>query len=118
VAFDTPLNHGQLEVLRWIGEGCPDGRWTDFTFKTTAPALASRRLVSVSKRGGLWGAAMLPAGEHYLSKGQYPEGHWVKRSGTLQADLQAPAKSAVIGKRQVDPQLGSSALARAKKQAP
>jgi hypothetical protein len=39
VAFDTPLNHRQLEVLRWISDGCPDGRCTDFTFKTMPLAL-------------------------------------------------------------------------------
>lgn len=76
--LNTALNHRQLEVLRWISDGCPDGRWTDFTFKTTAAALASRRLVSVSKRGGVWSAALLPAGDHYLTRGRYPESHWAK----------------------------------------
>jgi hypothetical protein len=60
---------------------------------------------------------MLPAGEHYLSKGQYPEGHWVKRSARLQTDLHTPAKPAASAKQPVDPQLGNPA-ARAKKQAP
>ena len=45
VALKDPLNHRQVEVLRWISEGCPDDRWTDFTYKTTASALQSRRLV-------------------------------------------------------------------------
>jgi hypothetical protein len=68
-------------VLRWIREGCPDGRWTDFTYKTTASALQSRRLVEVSKRGGTWSASMSPAGDHYLVNGCYPPGHWTKRGG-------------------------------------
>jgi hypothetical protein len=76
VALTAPLNERQVHVLRWIGDGCPDGRWTDSTFKTTATALASRRLVAVSKRGGAWSAAILPAGEHYLTNSAYPQGHW------------------------------------------
>jgi hypothetical protein len=32
----------QVEVLPWIGEGCPDGVWRHSTYKTTAYALASR----------------------------------------------------------------------------
>lgn len=79
MALHTPLNPRQLDVLYWIHDGCPAGRWPDFTFKATAAALASRRLVKVSKRGGVWSAAILPAGEHYLAKGQYPVGHWSGR---------------------------------------
>lgn len=70
------LNHRQVEVLRWINDGRPTGRWTNFSFKTVAIALQSRRLVSISKRGGAWTATVLPAGVHYLSHGQYPAGHW------------------------------------------
>ena len=81
MALENPLNQRQLDVLNWIKDGCPeDGRWTDYTFKTTAQALASRRLVTVSKRGGGWKAVILPAGEHYLSTGRYPDGHWSRRS--------------------------------------
>lgn len=116
MAFDTPLNHRQLEVLRWISDGCPDGRWTDFTFKTTAGALVSRRLVTVSKRGGAWSAAILPAGEHYLTNGQYPQGHWVKRRRRPQMDLRPPIKSATIAKSPVDPPRESTASPQSPKQ--
>lgn len=81
MALKDPLNHRQVEVLRWIKEGCPDGRWSDFTYKTTASALQSRRLVEISKRSGTWKASMLPAGDHYLANGRYPTGHWTKRHG-------------------------------------
>jgi hypothetical protein len=70
-------------VLRWISEGCPDGRWTDFTYKTTALALQSRRLVEVSKRGGAWNASTTPADDHYLVTGRYPLEHWTSRSGAI-----------------------------------
>lgn len=74
--LNAPLNSRQIAVLRWIGEGCPDGRWTDSTYKTVAIALQSRRLVSVSKRGGRWTATIEQAGGDYLAHGDYPPGHW------------------------------------------
>lgn len=81
MALDAPLNHRQVDVLRWINDGCPAGRWTDISFKAVAVALQSRRLVSISKRGGVWTATILPAGVHYLTHGQYPPGHWrIKRT--------------------------------------
>lgn len=118
MALDTPLNHRQIEVLRWISDGCPDGRWTDFTFKTTAAALASRRLVTVSKRGGAWSAAILPAGEHYLTKGQYPVNHWGKRPRRPQIDVNAPAKPPAVAERPIDPGQRSPASAQSAKQSP
>ena len=92
VALDTPLNRRQIDVLTWIRDGCPDRRWPDHTFKTTAQALDSRRLVTISKRGGTWKAAILPAGQHYLSTGKYPPGHWARRRSSA-ADLKPPVKT-------------------------
>lgn len=99
MALDAPLTHRQVEVLRWISDGCPDGRWTDFTFKTTANALASRRLVAVSKRGGVWSAAILPAGEHYLADGNYPPDHWAKRRRGRNSNLDTLARPAGVAQR-------------------
>jgi hypothetical protein len=118
VALDTPLNERQIEVLHWINDGCPKGRWTDFTFKTTAGALASRRLVVVSKRGGVWGAAILAAGEHYLSEGEYPANHWAKRRRSQCVDLDAPVRAPVVARRPVTPLSHETAASRPKKQAP
>lgn len=81
MTLDIPLNHRQLEVLNWINDGCPPGRWTDVRFKTVAIALQSRRLASISKRGGEWNAVVLPAGVHYLTHYEYPPGHWKIRKG-------------------------------------
>jgi len=75
----SPLNERQIAVLRWIHEGCPEGRWNDFTYKTVAIALQSRRLVSVSKRGGRWKATIEQAGLHYLEHGDFPRGHFPKQ---------------------------------------
>src|SRR5689334_16321738 len=79
VTLDSPLNARQLEVLRWIHEGCPDGRWQGFTYKTVAIALQSRRLVAVSKRGGRWNATLEQAGLYYLEHGAFPPGHFPKQ---------------------------------------
>ncbi len=72
VARNTALNARQLEVLRWISDGCPQGVMQDFTYKLTAVALRSRRLVTLTKRGG-WAATVTDAGLHYLEHGCYPE---------------------------------------------
>jgi hypothetical protein len=101
VALNAPLNQRQIDVLRWINDGCTDGRWTDFTFKTTATALASRRLVTVSKRGGVWSAAMLPAGEHYLVNGEYPADHWTKPRRGRAVDVDLPVRPPVVAERPV-----------------
>lgn len=44
-----------------------------YTYKTTALALQNRRLVTVSKKGGVWRAEVTPTGQHYLQHGQYPD---------------------------------------------
>jgi hypothetical protein len=75
VALDTPLNTRQLDVLRWIGDGCPDGHWTDFTYKTTAKSLRNRRLVTITNKG-CWNATIDPAGVYYLNHGDYPADHF------------------------------------------
>lgn len=97
--LDTPLNERQLEVLRWINDGCPDGRWTDYSFKKSAGALAWRRLATVSKRGGVWGAAILPAGVHYLDHGGYPPGHWDKRRRSQPVNLDVAACTPMFAPR-------------------
>ncbi len=68
----SPLNPRQVEVLRWIADGCPDGLMADFTYKTTSYALRNRHLVTVSKKGG-WQAAITESGRFYLEHGHYPD---------------------------------------------
>jgi hypothetical protein len=118
VAFDTPLNDRQVEVLRWISHGCPDGRWTDFSFKTTAAALVSRRLVTVSKRGGVWSAAILAAGQHYLTSGQYPPGHWATKRRERPVDREAPGSASAVARRPVAPRRNDATVSKSTTQAP
>lgn len=68
------LNPRQLDVLTWIAEGHPEGVMKDFTYKTVALALQSRRLVTVSKRRGVWNALLTSDGSYYLEHSDYPEG--------------------------------------------
>lgn len=41
--MDSRVNGRQLEVLRWIADGCLEGKWPedDFSYKTSAAALKS-----------------------------------------------------------------------------
>ncbi|WP_319446904.1 MULTISPECIES: hypothetical protein [unclassified Mycobacterium] len=116
MAFDTPLNDRQVDVLRWIHDGCPDGRWPDFTFKTTAAALASRRLVTISRRGGVWSAAILAAGQHYLTSGQYPPGHWATKSRQRPQNSTAPGSPSSVARRPVAPPHNGTAPPKPKAQ--
>lgn len=72
--MDGRVNDRQLEVLRWIADGCPEGRWTedDFSYKTSAAALKSRGLVTIKGRGRTWSVAITEAGTHYVEHGTYP----------------------------------------------
>ncbi len=72
VRRDELLTARQVIVLQWIGDGCPDGVWTDFTYKTTTYALAARNLVKVDRRHGSWSAALTETGQFYLDHGHYP----------------------------------------------
>jgi hypothetical protein len=102
--LDTPLNHRQIEVLNWIKDGCPVGRWTDVRFKTVAIALQSRRLVSISRRGGAWTATVLPAGVHYLTHDEYPAGHWrIRQRRTSPADHDVAAQPPPLPPREPKP---------------
>lgn len=69
---NVPLSVRQLEVLRWVSDGCPDGVWGDSTYKTTAHALASRGLLKVNRRRNQWAAVVTDAGAFYLANGCYP----------------------------------------------
>lgn len=107
VALDASLNQGQIDVLQWISEGCPADRWTNFTYKTTAAALEWRGLITVSKRGGIWTAAILPAGTHYLATGKYPAGHRLHRVSPPRRTVTTP----VVPPRRA-PQPSSSAAVK------
>jgi len=67
-----PLNPRQVEVLRWVAGGCPEGVMVGETHKVSAAALKSRHLVKVSKRDG-WQATITEEGRRYLEHGGCPD---------------------------------------------
>lgn len=69
---NAALNPRQVEVLQWIADGCPDAVMVGYTHKTTAIALQSRKLVTVTRKRGVWRAVATPSGQHYLHPGDYP----------------------------------------------
>lgn len=84
-----PLNERQLDVLRWIADDCPEGKWAeeDYSYKTSAKALESRGLVKISGHGKTWTASITAAGTYYLEHGTYPPDRATKstsRSRTAQ----------------------------------
>lgn len=93
VDLRSPLNARQLAVLRWIGDGCPDGVMEGHTHKTTALALQNRRLATVTKKGGVWRAELTDAGHHYIHRGSYPAGHGPNPGPVQFAKPAAPSRS-------------------------
>jgi hypothetical protein len=65
------LNQRQLDVLAWIGDGCPDRDWPDQSHKLTARSLAARDLADV-RRKKIWTATITAASRYYLEHGKPP----------------------------------------------
>lgn len=91
LTIKEPLHEGQIAVLRWVADGCPEDKWGGHDHKLTANALAGRRLVKVSKRSGGWHADLLPAGTYDLAHGEYPPGHWnIRKNATASTPSVVP----------------------------
>jgi hypothetical protein len=58
----------QVELLRWVVDGCPDGVMADDFYRISAAALRNRGLITTSGRGPTWTANITPAGTDYLKK--------------------------------------------------
>jgi hypothetical protein len=59
----------QAEILTWIGEGCPERDWPDYTHRTTAKVLQNQGLVKVKGHGSGWTATVTEAGRAALAGG-------------------------------------------------
>lgn len=95
--MDSRVNPRQVEVLQWIADGRPEGKWPpgDYSHILSASALANRGLVSTKGRGPRWTASITEEGRHYLEHGAYPSGHRFgpkpKRAETaVEEDEQSP----------------------------
>ncbi|MCW2938705.1 MAG: hypothetical protein JWN00_1690 [Actinomycetia bacterium] len=65
------LTDRQVEILRWIADGCLERSWPDETHKNTARALQGRGLAEVSRKRKVWTATITEAGRYYLKHGTY-----------------------------------------------
>lgn len=63
------LNDRQVDVLRWVADGCPDGVMEGYSYKLTARALHDRRFVVVTRRRGGWQASITDEGRAFLIHG-------------------------------------------------
>lgn len=98
---ERTLNARQLQVMEWILAGCPDGVMTGTTHKVTAVALQSRRLVKVSRRGGVWRAEPTEAGRFFVEHGAYPAGHWAGGTRPAPRPAASAAMPKTVGERKV-----------------
>lgn len=91
---DPRVNARQLEVLEWIADGCPPGRWAqyDISYKTSSAALASRDLVVLKGRSRNWSALVTDAGRHYLQHGRYPDCHRFATKPSATPAPESPAR--------------------------
>lgn len=89
------VNARQLEALRWIADGCPEGRWPPDSngHKPTAAALNTRGLVTVRGHGPTWEAAVTEDGRYYLEHGSYPRAS-TSTSGASRAGSRARKRAA------------------------
>jgi hypothetical protein len=67
------LSDRQVAVLAWVQAGCLEGVWPDHTHKSTAVALQSRRLLTVSRRDGRWSAQLTEEGRKALQAGTFTQ---------------------------------------------
>src|SRR4051812_46738926 len=72
LAHRKTLNEKQLDVLRWIADGCPDGVFTDHSHRISAASLRARGLVTTAGRGPRWRAQITSAGREYLERAARP----------------------------------------------
>jgi hypothetical protein len=68
VAQRRTLNEGQVALLRWIAEGCPDGVMEGHFHRISASALSSKGLVKISGRGPTWSAKPTKTRRDYLEQ--------------------------------------------------
>ena len=66
------LTEKQIELLRWIADGCPDGVMDGDSYRISAAALRNRNLVLISGRGPTWTARITAAGTEYLRQVDSP----------------------------------------------
>jgi len=67
VAQRKTLTEKQVEILRWIANGCPHSVMQDDFHRISAAALRNRGFVQTSGHGASWTAKITAAGNEYLA---------------------------------------------------
>lgn len=67
------LSAKQVDLLRWVRDGCPDGVYGDEHHRISAAALRRRGFLSISGRGSNWRAELTGAGLDYLARAEGPD---------------------------------------------
>lgn len=67
------LTEQQVDLLRWVADGCPDGEMEGDSYRVSVAALRRRGLVTTSGGGPTWSAAITAGGREYLEKVNGPE---------------------------------------------
>lgn len=68
VAQRKTLTLAQIEILRWVQEGCPGDEREDNGRRVSVAALRNRRLVTTKGSGPSWSAAITAEGTAYLGQ--------------------------------------------------
>lgn len=67
------LTLAQIDVLRWVADGCPEEGEPDYHRRISVGALKRRGLVTTKGRGQSWSAAITEDGRDYLAKADSPQ---------------------------------------------
>ncbi|MEV4421956.1 hypothetical protein AB0L40_18520 [Patulibacter sp. NPDC049589] len=73
MAQRTTLNERQVDVLRWIADGCTDRDFDGVSARISAGALRNRDLVQTTGSGTSWKATITKAGREYLKRVDGPD---------------------------------------------
>lgn len=98
-----PLTHRQLELLRWLADGCPERDWPDHTHRITVRALYSRGFAKITRKNKIWAASITERGRFYLDHGRYPS------AITSHATATGAPTSSLAGAQQRDDHLDGAA---------
>jgi hypothetical protein len=104
VAQRKTLTEAQVELLRWVADGCLDGVHEGMHHHIAVAALQRRGLVVTSGRGDSWAASITDAGTAYLSEVDGPRPPVPRRpnasvSDQLLADVAAAGGRLEVPKR-------------------
>ncbi|WHP18857.1 hypothetical protein [Cellulomonas sp. ES6] len=64
--YRPPLTEHQIDLLRWVSDGCPEGTYDGYGYRGSARNLEARGLLSIKGRGASWTATITEEGERHL----------------------------------------------------